>query len=126
MNLSFPGVRPKISFLRPVSRENFANALGQTCIHDLRLRRKEKTWRTWNRSRKKADKEARLHYFIVDTGLASFTQLVGVAGPFTPELDHRPIILNVDINKVERGPGYWKFKNTIRDGGSTAIDRIVF
>ena len=38
MNLSFPGARPKISFLRPVSRENFANALGQTCIHDLRLR----------------------------------------------------------------------------------------
>ena len=40
MNLSFPGARPKISFLRPVSRENFANALGQTCIHDLRLRLK--------------------------------------------------------------------------------------
>ena len=41
MNLSFPGARPKISFLRPVSRENFANALGQTCIHDLRLRLKQ-------------------------------------------------------------------------------------
>ena len=41
MNLSFPGARPKISFLRPVSRENFANALGQTCIHDLRMRLKK-------------------------------------------------------------------------------------
>ena len=38
VHLSFPGARRKISFLRPVSRENFANALGQTCIHDLRLR----------------------------------------------------------------------------------------
>ena len=40
VHLSFPGARRKISFLRPVSRENFANALGQTCIHDLRLRLK--------------------------------------------------------------------------------------
>ena len=38
VHLSFPGARRKISFLRPVGRENFANALGQTCIHDLRLR----------------------------------------------------------------------------------------
>ena len=38
MHLSFPGARRKISFLLPVRRENFANALGQTCIHDLRLR----------------------------------------------------------------------------------------
>ena len=37
--LAIVGVtRRKISFLGPVSRENFANALGQTCIHDLRLR----------------------------------------------------------------------------------------
>ena len=41
VHLSFPGARRKISFLRPVSRENFANALGQTCIHDLRLCRNE-------------------------------------------------------------------------------------
>ena len=40
MHLSFPGARRKISFLGPVSRENFANALGQTCIHDLTLRPK--------------------------------------------------------------------------------------
>ena len=74
---------------------------------------KEKTWRTWNKSRKRADKEARLDYFIVDTGLASFTQLVGVSGPYTSAFDHRPIILNIDFNKVERGPGYWKFNNAM-------------
>ena len=75
----------------------------------------EKTWRAWNKSGKKADKEARLDYFIVDTSLASFTQLVGVSGPFTSAFDHRPIILNVDFNKVERGPGYWKFNNAMLD-----------
>ena len=42
VHLTFPGARRKISFLRPVSRENFANALGQTCIHDLRLRLTDK------------------------------------------------------------------------------------
>ena len=31
----------------------------------------EKTWRLWNRAGKKADKEARLYYFLVDTDLAS-------------------------------------------------------
>ena len=71
----------------------------------------EKTWRTWNKSRRKADKEARLDYFIVDTGLASFVQLVGVSAPFTTAFDHRPVILNLDFNKVNRGPGYWKFNN---------------
>ena len=38
MNLTFPGAMPKISFLRPVSRENFGNALGMTSIHDLTVR----------------------------------------------------------------------------------------
>ena len=32
----------------------------------------EKTWRLWNKADKKADKEARLDYFLVDTSLASF------------------------------------------------------
>ena len=35
VNLTFPGAMPKISFLRPVSRENFGNALGMTSIHYL-------------------------------------------------------------------------------------------
>ena len=39
MDLSFSDVRAKIDFLQPSDRQNFANALGQTCIHDLRLRR---------------------------------------------------------------------------------------
>ena len=30
--------RAKIDFLQPVGRQNFANALGQNCIHNLRLR----------------------------------------------------------------------------------------
>ena len=39
VDLSFSDVRAKIDFLQPSDRQNFANALGQTCIHDLRLRR---------------------------------------------------------------------------------------
>ena len=38
VDLSFSDVRAKIDFLQPSDRQNFANALGQTCIHDLRLR----------------------------------------------------------------------------------------
>ena len=38
MDLSFSDVRAKIDFLQPSDRQNFANALGQKCIHDLRLR----------------------------------------------------------------------------------------
>ena len=73
----------------------------------------DKTWRAWSKTRRKADKEARLDYFIVDTGLASFVQLVGVSAPFTSKFDHRPVLLNVDFNKVDRGPGYWKFNNSM-------------
>ena len=38
VDLSFSNVRAKIDFLQPSDRQNFANALGQTCILDLRLR----------------------------------------------------------------------------------------
>ena len=72
----------------------------------------EKTWRLWNKSRRKADKEARLDYFLVDTSLASYVELVGVSAPFTASFDHRPVILKLDFNKVTRGPGYWKFNNS--------------
>ena len=73
----------------------------------------DKTWRAWNKSRRKADKEARLDYFIVDAGLASYVQLIGVSAPFASGFDHRPVIMNIDFNKVTRGPGYWKFNNSM-------------
>ena len=103
--------------VRPNSRRELHQSIEKYELLDiyreLNPEGKEKTWRTWNKSRKRADKEARLDYFIVDTGLASFTQLVGVSGPYTTEFDHRPIILNIDFNKVKRGPGYWKFNNAM-------------
>ena len=103
--------------VRPNSRRELHQSIEKYELLDiyreLNPEGKEKTWRTWNKNRKRADKEARLDYFIVDTGLASFTQLVGVSGPYTTEFDHRPIILNIDFNKVKRGPGYWKFNNAM-------------
>ena len=75
----------------------------------------EKTWRLWNKSRRRADKEARLDYFLVDTAMASFVDLVGVSTPFTSTFDHRPVIMKIDFNKVKRGPGYWKFNNSMLD-----------
>ena len=38
VDLSFSDLRAKINFFQPSDRQNFANALGQNCIHDLRLR----------------------------------------------------------------------------------------
>ena len=73
----------------------------------------DKTWKLWNKRQSKNDKEARLDYFIVDSGLASYVQLIGVAAPFTSDFDHRPVIMNIDFNKVKRGPGYWKFNNSM-------------
>ena len=58
-------------------------------------------------------KEARLDYFLVDTDLASFVELVGVAHHFTSQCDHRPVTMNIDYVKVRRGPGYWKFNNLL-------------
>ena len=73
----------------------------------------DKTWKLWNKRQSKNDKEARLDYFIVDSGLASYVQLIGVAAPFTSDFDNRPVIMNIDFNKVKRGPGYWKFNNSM-------------
>ena len=67
----------------------------------------------WNKAGKRAEKEARLDYFLVDTSLASFVELVGVASPFTTSFDHRPVMMKIDFNKVSRGPGYWKFNNSM-------------
>ena len=39
MDHSYSDIRSKIIFFQPSDRQNFANALGQTCILDLRLRR---------------------------------------------------------------------------------------
>ena len=47
--------------------------------------------------------------------MASFVELVGVSNTFTSDLDHRPVIMKVDFNKVKRGPGYWKFNNSMLD-----------
>ena len=38
MDHSYSDIRSKIIFFQPSDRQNFANALGQTCILDLRLR----------------------------------------------------------------------------------------
>ena len=102
--------------VRPKSRAELHNQVEHYDLLDiyreLHPTGSDKTCRAWNKARRKADKEARLNYFIVDTGLASFVQLVGVSAPFTSSFDHRPVILNVDFNKVDRGPGYWKFNNS--------------
>ena len=62
-----------------------------------------------------ADKEARLDYFLVDTAMASYVELVGVSNAFTSAFDHRPVLLKLDFNKIQRGPGYWKFNNSMLD-----------
>ena len=103
--------------VRPKSRHEIHKQIEKYDLLDiyreLHTSGSEKTWRLWNKSRRKADKEARLDYFLVDTSLASYVELVGVSAPFTASFDHRPVILKIDFNKVTRGPGYWKFNNSM-------------
>ena len=103
--------------VRPKSRHEIHKQIEKYDLLDiyreLHTSGSEKTWRLWNKSRRKADKEARLDYFLVDTSLASYVELVGVSAPFTASFDHRPVILKLDFNKVTRGPGYWKFNNSM-------------
>ena len=103
--------------VRPKSRHEIHKQIEKYDLLDiyreLHTTGSEKTWRLWNKSRRKADKEARLDNFLVDTSLASYVELVGVSAPFTASFDHRPVILKIDFNKVTRGPGYWKFNNSM-------------
>ena len=105
--------------VRPKSRQELHKQVDRYDLIDIYREMNqngvEKTWRLWNKSRRRADKEARLDYFLVDTAMASFVDLVGVSTPFTSTFDHRPVIMKIDFNKVKRGPGYWKFNNSMLD-----------
>ena len=105
--------------VRPRSRQELHMQIQKYDLLDiyreLHQHGTEKTWRLWNKTRKRADKEARLDYFLVDSTMASFVELVGVSKTFTSDFDHRPVIMKVDFNKVKRGPGYWKFNNSMLD-----------
>ena len=71
------------------------NMISLTFIENCTSTAVKKTWRAWNKSRKKADKEARLDYFIVDSNLASYVELVGAFAPFTSDFDHRPVMMKI-------------------------------
>ena len=85
--------------IRPQSRHELHQQIAKYDLIDiyreLHQNGSEKTWRAWNKSRKKADKEARLDYFIVDSNLASYVELVGASAPFTSDFDHRPVMMKI-------------------------------
>ena len=105
--------------VRPKSRQTLINQTNKYDLIDiyreLHPTGTEKTWRQWNKGSQRADKEARLDYFLVDTAMASYVEVTGVSSPYTSAFDHRPVIMKVDFNKVRRGPGYWKFNNSMLD-----------
>ena len=63
MDHSYSDIRSKIIFFQPSDRQNFANALGQTCIHDLRLRLNE-SGQKWT----KVDESGRKWMKMVESG----------------------------------------------------------
>ena len=105
--------------VRPKSRKELHSQVNKFDLLDiyreLHPNGHEKTWRKWNKAKRVADKEARLDYFLVDTSLATYIQQVGATTPFNNSFDHRPVILTLDFSNVVRGPGYWKFNNSMLD-----------
>ena len=74
------------------------------------------TWRNRGTISKKtgvATQQARLDYFMVDTGLAGLVQSVGSCEPFNTSFDHKTISLRIDLDKVSYGRSFWKFNNVM-------------
>ena len=74
------------------------------------------TWRNRGTISKKtgiATQQARLDYFMVDTGLAGLVQSVGPCEPFSKDYDHKSISMRIDMDKISYGRSYWKFNNTM-------------
>ena len=74
------------------------------------------TWRNRGTISKKtgvATQQARLDYFMVDTGLAGLVQSVGSCEPFNTNFDHKTISMRIDLDKVSYGRSFWKFNNVM-------------
>ena len=114
-NLDYLGYSNKAP--RPKSRSTIARCLKQHGICDTFRERNphkvENTWQKRDKHQTKNIQQARLDYFLVDSEMRSFIELVGAAEPFNPEYDHRAILLKVDFCKVQRGAGYWKMNNAL-------------
>ena len=54
---------------------------------------------------------SRIDYFIVDQETAAYTNSAKIE-EITYPFDHSQITLEIDFDKVMRGPGYWKLNNS--------------
>jgi len=96
---------------RPRTHEKSKNTLLEWCnlnnMMDIwRIKHptlKEFTWR----SRFPPYVYERLDYFITSNSICNITNDCCIKPGF--KSDHRPVILDVSISDVERGPGFWKF-----------------
>ena len=87
------------------------------------------TWRVRNPSfrkfswrRTKPVTLRRLDYFLISSGLEQNILSCGFLSPI--QSDHSPIYLKVNpLNDIMRGPGYWKFNNSLTED-ATYVSRM--
>ena len=112
--LDYKGYSPN-SPKRPKCRESILKYMNSCDLIDiyreLHPTGQDFSWRQWNNAGQRSAKEARLDFFLVDTNLASYVMTVGPSEPFARPYDHKPVIMTLDFDKVNRGPGFWKFNN---------------
>ena len=67
---------------------------------------------------------SRIDYFLVDQETGSYTtkaQIEEICQPF----DHSQITLEVDFDKVMRGPGFWKFNSHLENPSYIKLVRLT-
>ena len=75
-------------------------------FRELHPTTKKFTWKQWG-----STKEARLDYFLISSSLLPFIQNVQILP--TCYSDHKPIMINIDFSKFQRGRGFWKLNNSL-------------
>ena len=69
----------------------------------------DKRYYTWRQST--PFKQSRLDFFLISSELLSLVHKVCIFSGY--RTDHSLVCLSLNLNKIKRGPGFWKFNNSL-------------
>ena len=105
-----------------MDKKNGTN-IKKKCIADLKniiqnfnlddiWRKKNPTKKSFTWSQRTPFIECRLDYFFIQTNMTKNVKGTDI-DHLNIKSDHRPIYLDLDMTVAKRGPGYWKFNNSL-------------
>ena len=94
------------------ARDEVFNICDRYCLKELwRERNEHKREFSWMKANQFPIKASRIDFALISGGLDQKTELIQyLSSIFT---DHRAVYMVLELNKLERGVGYWKFNTSL-------------